>query len=295
MKNWLRGKKKSKRAQDSEESRAPTVDELLSLGKPEEAHQVLEHKLRSKPRDRRTQAKLGDVLLVLRRHSEALEMYESAAQGYASDGFHDKSRAILHKMLKIAPNHEKAVLGLEQLERAKERDRRRRIVMRHLQKSGEGSHGSMAAFQVNQLWKALSRSSVLETLDTASLGRLFEHLEMRLYDVGREIVRRGDTLEEMYILASGQVEVIEKRAAGKPVVLRSYDPGDVFGEGALLEHRAWQASHRAAKKARILCLDGDGLAAVLPGLSDPRAFLDVLRTQRHDASLAAMIRTVEED
>lgn len=293
MKNWLRGKK-SKKSLATEESRAPTVDELLTLGRAEEAHQILETKLRNKPHDRRTQAKLGDVLLVMRRPTEALEMYEAAAQGYAGDGFHDKSRALLQKILKIAPNHEKAILGLEQLERAKERDRRRQLVMRHLQKSGEGSQGAMAAFQINQLWKGLARSSVLEKLDIVSLGRLFASLKMRQFAGGAEIVGRGDLVEELYIVASGVVEVIEKRAEGKPVILRSYTAGDVFGEGALLEHRPWAASHRAGQRAQILCLDGSGLASALTGMSDPRTFLDCLRTQRHDASLAAMIRTVEE-
>lgn len=292
MKNWLRGGK-NPQSKESTEPEALTVDELLAMGQPEEARELLERKLRNKPRDRRSLAKMGDVLLVLHRPSEALDMLESAAQGYASDGFHDKARAILHKMLKIAPNHEKAILGLQQLEQAKERERRRRIVQRHLQKA-DGGHGALAAFQVNQLWKGLSRSSVLESLDTSNLGRLFEQLEMRKCAAGTVIADRGDTDEVLYLLASGEVEVIEKRAAGKPVVLRTYGPGDVFGEGSLLEHRPWAAIHRCTQTTRLLCLDIDGLGRLLPGMNDPKAFLDCLRTQRHDASLAAMLRTVEE-
>jgi hypothetical protein len=218
-------------------------------------------------------------------------MYEAAAQGYAGDGFHDKSRAVLQRILKIAPHHEKAILGLEQLDRAKERERRRKIVLRHLQAAGEGSMDSMAAFQVNQLWKRLSRSSVLEALDTKSLGRLFEHLKLEIVPHNFEVANRGDEREELFLVASGTVEVIEKRADGAPVVLRTYESGDVFGEGALLEHRRWEACHRAASECRLLCLDFESLASALTGLDDPRSILDALRTQRHDASLAAMIRT----
>jgi tetratricopeptide (TPR) repeat protein len=290
MKNWLRGKTKNLR----EKPEALTVDDLLALGKPEEARVLLEEKLRKKPRNRRNQVKLGDILLMMQLPTEALEMYEAAAQGYAGDGFHDKSRAVLQRMLKISPHHEKAILGLEQLDRAKERERRRKIVLRHLQQAGEGSMDSMAAFQINQLWKSLSRSSVLEALDTKSLAQLFEHLRLRVAKWDSEIANRGDELEELFLVASGTVEVIEKRPGRAPVVLRAYESGDVFGEGALLEHRPWEACHRAATECRLLCLDGPSLAAALTGLEDPRSFLDALRTQRHDASLAAMIRTAAE-
>lgn len=289
MKNWLRGRRKDG---DGGE-RALTVDDLVSLGRFEEARTELESQLRSGPRQHHTQVKLGDVLLAMRRPSEALEIYEGAAQAYAADGFHDKARAVLQKMLKIAPEHDKAVLGLEQLERAKEREHRRHIVVRHLSHAGEGDR-ALDAFRINQFWKGLSRSKVVEALDARSLSRLFECFELRHVPEGREIATRGDSLEELYLVAGGSVEVIEKRADGPPLVLRTYESGDVFGEGALLEHRPWSATHRVAESSHLLCLTPDRLAAALVGALDPRAFLDALRVQRHDASLAAMVRTAKE-
>jgi len=292
MKNWLRGKK----SDDDPRQREFTVDELLTLGRPEEARSLLEEKLRTNMRDRRAQAKLGDVLLAMHLVSEALDMYEGAAQGYASDGFHDKAKALLHKMLKIAPNHEKAIVGLEQLDRAKERERRRQIVVRQLGRRGHSATGgpTLDVFRVNQLWKTLSRSSVLEALDTTSLGRLFEQFELREVAAGGQIAARGDRTEELYLVATGKVEAVEVKSGGSAVVLRTYEPGDVFGERSLLEHRPWCALYRAAGPCRLLCLSAERLAGVLPGLEDPRALLDALRKQRHDGTLAAMVRTGEE-
>ena len=198
---------------------------------------------------------------------------------------------MLRKMLKIDPTHEKAIVGIEQLDRAKERERRRQIVVRHLRKVHRDDEDGLDAFRINQLWKKLSRSSVLEALDTRNLGRLFEHLRLRRLERETSIAERGDELEELYLVALGGVEVLQKRADGPPVVLKEYAPGDVFGEATLLEHRPWVAWHRTTQKTHLLCLDRDGLAALLPGLQDPRAFLDALRIQRHDASLAAMVRT----
>jgi tetratricopeptide (TPR) repeat protein len=289
MKNWLRGGGKA--ASDSDEELS--VGDLLALGRGLEARIQLESRLRANPRDRRTQVKLADVLLAIEKPVEALEMYESAATSYAGDGFHDKAKALLRKMLKIDPGHEKALVGIEQLDRAKERDRRRQIVVRHLRKVHRDGEDGLDAFRINQLWKNLSRSAVLEALDTRNLGRLFEFLRLRRLDPETDIAVRGDDFEELYLIAMGGVEVLKKRADGPPVVLKEYAAGDVFGESALLEHRPWTAWHRTTKRSHILCLDREGLTALLPGLQDPRGFLDALRIQRHDASLAAMVRTAE--
>jgi hypothetical protein len=289
MKNWLRGKGKGEEVHQ----RQLSVDDLVSLGRLEEARVELDRRLRDSPRHHATQVKLADVLLAMRRPSEALEIYEAAAQGFAGDGFHDKARAVLQKMLKIAPGHDKASLGLEQLERAKEREHRRLIVMRHLSHAGEGDR-AIDAFRINQLWKGLSRSKVLDALDIRSLSRLFESFELRRLAEGEEIAAPGELLQELFLLAGGQVEVIERRADGPPIVLRTYESGDVFGEAALLEHHPWSAVHRVRDACDALCLTRDGLAAALVGATDPRALLDALRVQRHDASLAAMLRTARE-
>jgi len=289
MKNWF-GKKDA----TPESKRKLTVDELMTLGRHDEARVELEDRLRRNLRDRRTMVKLGEALLALRRPSEALEMFEGAAQSYAGDGFHDKSRAILHKILRIAPNHEKAIVGLEQLDRAKEREARRRVVQRHLKSPSEANATQLDAFTLDQIWKALSRSSVIEAFDTRTLGRLFERLELRQVAPNVQLIDPGETLEEYYLVASGSIEVVQERSGAAPVILRTYLPGDAFGEGALLEHRPWVAIHRTAKASRLLCLTPDALAAILPGTEDPRGFLDALRLQRHDASLAAMIRTGQE-
>jgi tetratricopeptide (TPR) repeat protein len=290
MKKWLGGRGKT----ETGDAKKLSVDELMTLGRPDEARERLEARLRESPTDLRAQAKLGDVMLAMHRPTEALTMWESAAAGYAADGFHDKASAVLQKMLKVAPNHEKAILGLEQLQKAKERDRRRTIVVQHLSSSGEHGERAMDAFRINQLWKTLSRCSVLEALDTGTLGRLFEYLEQRRVPKGTRLANRGDSREELYIVARGRVDVIEEREDAKPIVMRAYQPGDVFGEAALLDHRLWNAVHLVGMDSLLLCLSADSLAAVLAGTAEPRRVLEALRVQRHDASLAAMVITKEE-
>lgn len=273
---------------------APTVDELMALGRNDEARRELELKLRETPSDRRSLVKLGDVLMAMQRHVEAVEIYQAAAKGLASDGFHDKAIAVLHKILKVSPNDPAATLGIEQLEEVKHLDAKRQVITRQLRKSADDAAHSLDSIRVSQLWKKLSKSPVVRKLDTRTLSRLFGQFTLLELPPQRELVARGDRRDEYFMVADGAVEVIRKRADGPPLVLRAYQPGDTFGEAALLEHAEWPAAHRAHGPTRLLRLDRSGLEALLPGLEDPRAFIDTLRIQRHDASLAAMLREESE-
>ncbi len=285
MKNWLR---KGTRG-GNEASRELTVDELVSLGRLEDARQMLEERVKGSSRDRRSLVKLAEVLLALERKDESLELYEAAAKSYAADGFHDRGIAVLRKMLKIAPGHPRAAISIDQLEQAKRLEAKRAIVHRNLSRTTDTGARGFDSLQLAQSWRNLSKSPLVRNLETNLLGRLFAQLKPRDFDPQEEIVARKDELEELFVVAEGSVEVIEKRADGAPIVLRTYEAGDVFGESALLEHQPWAAAHRAQGSTRLLCLDRDGLTKLLPGLEDPRGFLDSLRTQGNDASLAEMV------
>ncbi len=286
MKNWLR---KKNRPSDPKEG-SLTVDELVALGRGDEARKELEAKLRDTPRDRRSLLKLADVLLSMQRTIDAVEIYEAAAKGLATDGFHDKAIAVLRKVLKVAPDHEGAILGIEQLEQAKRLEAKRHIVDLHMRKNSRAEGRNFDSLMLSQLWRNLSKCPLVRSLDTQSLSRLFAEFKLKELAPHGELVARKDDLEALFVVVDGKIEVIQKRADGPPIILRSYEAGDMFGENALLERRPWSAAHRAAVPTKLLCLDRDGLSAILPGLSDPREFLDTLRIQRHDSSLAAMLR-----
>jgi CRP-like cAMP-binding protein len=76
----------------------------------------------------------------------------------------------------------------------------------------------------------------------------------KVYPNGEVIVRQGETGDCMYIIQSGQVEVVREQAGGL-VRLAVMGEGDIFGEMALFEREVRSATVRALGEARVLTVD----------------------------------------
>jgi hypothetical protein len=77
---------------------------------------------------------------------------------------------------------------------------------------------------------------------------------------GHFVFREGDGGSEMYIIESGNVEVL-RAGRGEPLALLG--PGDFFGEMAILEDQPRFASVRAKSAARLLKVDRAAFAGML--------------------------------
>lgn len=79
-------------------------------------------------------------------------------------------------------------------------------------------------------------------------------------DLGKEyqdreiIIRQGETGDHMYVIQSGEVEVI-REIEGKEVYLTTLKAGDVFGEMAIFEREVRSATVRALGETRVLSVD----------------------------------------
>lgn len=83
-------------------------------------------------------------------------------------------------------------------------------------------------------------------MDKGALGKI--------YHDGEVVVRQGDDGDCMYIIQSGQVEVL-KEIGDKTVRLAVRGEGEFFGEMALFEHEVRMATVRALGIARILTIE----------------------------------------
>jgi len=83
-------------------------------------------------------------------------------------------------------------------------------------------------------------------MDTGGLGKI--------YQIGEDIVKQGEKGDCMYIIQSGQVEVL-KEIDGITVRLAVRKEGEFFGEMALFEQEVRMATVRALGTARILTID----------------------------------------
>jgi CRP-like cAMP-binding protein len=76
----------------------------------------------------------------------------------------------------------------------------------------------------------------------------------RVYDPGKAIVTQGDDGDSMFVIQSGEVEVV-KDLDGREVLLGTMGPGDFFGEMALFQNEPRSATVRAATEVRALTID----------------------------------------
>lgn len=99
-----------------------------------------------------------------------------------------------------------------------------------------------------------------------------------VYKDGDVIVRQGDLADCMYVVQSGEVEVVQATNGGEQrlAVLGS---GDFFGEMAVFEREVRSATVRAHGEARALKVDKKTLLRRIK--EDPLLAVNLLQTMSH--------------
>ncbi len=287
FKKWFPGREKSESTE-----RTLSIDDLVELQRYDEAETLLRAKLKTNHNDLHAQLKLADLYRRSGRGAKAVDEYVSVADAYAADGFFDKATALLYKVVKLAPGHEKVPLKIEALRRAKRMNRRREIVTEALQ-SGTRSGRAVSAFKVQRMWRDLSDCPLIERLEEDRLRRLFESLDLVQVSAGEILAEKGERMEKMFVIAEGMVEAVAVLPNGRETAIRGFGPGQMIGDRALLEHQPWPTVYRAGDSCFVLELDKDGLAQALQGDPDPRQFLDALREQRNDQDVVWSVQKLE--
>jgi CRP-like cAMP-binding protein len=73
-------------------------------------------------------------------------------------------------------------------------------------------------------------------------------------DDGEVLFRRGEPGDALYVVESGQVRVFTLDEAGRELTLNTMNPGEAFGELALLDDRPRSASIAAIGPTKLRCL-----------------------------------------
>ncbi len=117
---------------------------------------------------------------------------------------------------------------------------------------------------------------LFEALATDDLGVLASRLVKCSYRAGQVIFNQGDTGDEMYIVADGQVNIYLPGDASRRVSLKDLARGEYFGELGLFDDKPRSASALATTDAVLLGLTRSMLATYLE--SRPQSAMPILRT-----------------
>ena len=87
----------------------------------------------------------------------------------------------------------------------------------------------------------LANTSYFSSLSEAAIGELIDHTELVVLGDGDEVFAEGDAGDAWYLVVSGEVVITRTSDRRPPHVLGTLEPGEGFGEMALLDDsRAWE-------------------------------------------------------
>ena len=267
-----------------------TVEDLIVLERYDEAAERLKAKLKANMGDLHARLKLAEVYTASKQYDKAVDEYSYVASEYASDGFFDKALALLARASRLRPLDDTLRRKVETFERSKRLEHSRVAALEGLRTGGQSdTQRQRAAVELQQIWQNLAGSSLVSRLSSDQVKRLFSVMELVRVERGAILAERGSGLAQMALIGRGTVEAVVPKRGGGETVVRTFANGDLIGEGALLEHRPWPATYRAAEPSMLLTLTREGLEQALQGNPDPRGFLESLREQHNDRAVASAV------
>ena len=101
----------------------------------------------------------------------------------------------------------------------------------------------------------------LRELSQDEKAALAEKIDLKPYSTGQLVFSYGDPGHALYIVRSGEVEIYVKNDQGEKIVLETSQPGDIFGEVALLDGGTRTAWVAALGDVELLRLDREHFEA----------------------------------
>ncbi|MGH3427184.1 MAG: Crp/Fnr family transcriptional regulator, partial [Terriglobales bacterium] len=101
----------------------------------------------------------------------------------------------------------------------------------------------------------------LRELNPEEKAALADKIDLLKYSFGQPVFNFGDPGNALYIVRSGEVEIFVKNDQGEKIVLETSQPGDIFGEVAILDGGSRTAWVVALSDVELLRLDREHFEA----------------------------------
>ncbi|WOO40773.1 cyclic nucleotide-binding domain-containing protein [Rubellicoccus peritrichatus] len=134
------------------------------------------------------------------------------------------------------------------------------------------------------------KTLLLRQLDDTVMAQVAKRVRGLIVEPRKYVVRQGEPGDELFILYEGSVEVLMNLKSGRPLHITELQPGDVFGEIALLHDVPRTRSIRAVRKSLLLRLSRDDFrqlivssigAKVIESIIEKQSFLHRIKLCNH--------------
>jgi len=122
---------------------------------------------------------------------------------------------------------------------------------------------------------ALQRSPLFRGLAPATLERVVGLATQRHFQPGEIIFSQGDPGDALYAVVAGRVRISAGNADGREMSLNIMEPGDTFGEIALLDGGSRTATATASEPCELVAIRREHFVGLLE--REPRVALELLK------------------
>lgn len=105
----------------------------------------------------------------------------------------------------------------------------------------------------------ISRSPLFEMLSNQELEYVADLSRPRKLTAGQVVFEEGELGDSLYVIVSGEIEVLRRDAGGEQKVLTVLNPPEFFGEMSLIDKEYRSATIRARTDAELLQLTAENL------------------------------------
>lgn len=128
--------------------------------------------------------------------------------------------------------------------------------------------------QKETLFDVLQRIPIFQDFTQREFAKIEDILHHRSFAVDESIVREGEKGVGMYIILTGQVQILHAGEQGQPIKLATLGPGDFFGEQALLDESPRTASAIAVEPCQAIGFFRPDMLGLID--SNPRMGLKII-------------------
>ncbi|NDJ76925.1 MAG: PrsW family intramembrane metalloprotease [Chloroflexi bacterium] len=149
--------------------------------------------------------------------------------------------------------------------------------------------------QLSAMADRLHQITIFQHVSPANLENLCRAIEVHDLEAGTTLFEQNDPGDAMYLVEAGEIEIFLRDTDGKPEPIRTFGPGNVVGEFALLDGQLRSAGAAAKTTTKALVLQREVFTMFIQ--SRPKVVLAMLRyladkvrhtTNTVEASVASM-------
>ena len=218
------------------------AEAYFSKGKLKEAIESYESIKSYAGKDPRISLRIGEIYRKIGKNNEAIDAYKLAADAFITQGFITKAIGVCKVIMGIDPS---------------QADVQRKIAELYTKKgfvagTGKKAEEEKPAGDAGKEAGKFPRTPLFSDLSRDELVTLIGKVRYQTVSQGEFVFKEGDSGDSIYIINSGEVEIISRDRRGNDVVLSTLKEGDFFGEFGFFSNARREASVRAKSPASML-------------------------------------------